>query len=142
MTVVITADEFLQKGLELAGFDRDRHRRVCRASNLSRFRSFYGSNPIVYAQIWEDLQANETPEDASKMDPDSFLMALHFLTRYPTEQELSGLFKICEKTARTWSWIYVQKIAALKGQKVSLVLTSLFMQKISSILIDSVLHSS
>lgn len=127
MVVVVTADELLRKGLELVGFDRDRQHRVCRATNLLRFKGHYGSNPIVYAQIWEDLQAKETPEEASKMDPDSFLMALHFLTRYPTEQEQAGIFKICDKTARTWSWIYAGKIQALKEQKVSLVLTPLFM---------------
>ena len=100
MVVVLTADEFLRKGLELVGFDHRRQQQVCRATNLSRFKGHYGSNPNVYAQIWEDLQmADEALEDSWKMDPDSFIMALHFLTHYPTEQEQSGLFKICEKTA-------------------------------------------
>ena len=83
-------------------------------------KGHYGSNPVVYAQIWEDLQQMpEALEDTWKMDPDSFLMALHFLTRYPTEHEQSGIFKICEKTARSWTWIYARKIQALKEQKVS-----------------------
>ena len=102
MVVVLTADELLRKGLELVGFDRSCQQRVCRANNLKRFKGHYRSNPVVYAQIWEDLQQMpEALEDTWKMDPDSFLMALHFLKRYPTEHEQSGIFKICEKTARS-----------------------------------------
>ena len=105
MVVVLTADELLRKGLELVGFDRSRQQRVCRATNLKRFKGHYGSNPIVYAQIWEDLSLLQTAEATVKnfwkMDPDSFLMAFHFLTRYPTEHKQSGIFKICEKTARS-----------------------------------------
>ena len=63
-------------------------------------------------------------DDAKKMDPDSFLIALHFLTCYPTEQEQSSIFKICDKTARLWTWVYVRMIQALKGKKVSLVITT------------------
>jgi len=87
------------------------------------------SNPIVYAQIWEDLQTMEIPEariDKKTMDLNYFLMGLRFLKRYPTECELAGTFKICEKTARTWAWFYAQKIQALKGQKVSSLLLHIF----------------
>jgi hypothetical protein len=82
--VVLTTDEVLQKGLSMVGFDHDRQKNVSRETNLQRFRAHYGSNPIVYAQIWEDLSLL-TETDAWKMDPDSFLMACHFLTCYPTE---------------------------------------------------------
>jgi hypothetical protein len=85
--VVLTTDEVLQKGLSMVGFDRDRQKNVSRETNLQRFRAHYGSNPIVYAQIWEDLSLL-TETDAWKMDPDSFLMACHFLTRYPTEHSI------------------------------------------------------
>ncbi len=122
--VVLTSDEFLRMGLQLVGFDHAyRQQRVCRATNLMRFRAHFGSNPVVYAQIWEDLQMVEDLEDdEGQMDPHFFLMALHFLTCYPTEQEQSSLFKICVKTARHWSWIYARKIQALKDKKVSLAL--------------------
>ena len=56
MVVLLTADELLRKGLELVGFDCSRQQRVCRATNLQRFKGHYGSNPVVYVQIWEDLQ--------------------------------------------------------------------------------------
>jgi hypothetical protein len=37
-------------------FDRRQQQSVKRTTCLKRFRALYGSNPIVYAQIIEDLQ--------------------------------------------------------------------------------------
>ena len=56
MVLVFTVDEVLQKGLVLIGFDRYRQQSVSRVTNLVRFRAHFGSDPVVYAQIWEDLQ--------------------------------------------------------------------------------------
>jgi len=54
MIPVLTAKEMLWKGLELAGFGRcyttTNHKQL-----LICFKAFYGSEPIVYMQIWEDL---------------------------------------------------------------------------------------
>lgn len=123
--LILTADDMLQKGLELGGFDRYRQKNVRRAQNLERFRALYGSNPVVYAEIFEDLQTTQIAEawvDSDMLCVDSFLMALHFLKCYPTENQLSGLFQICEKSTRKWAWFYAKKIQALKTQKVSLLL--------------------
>ena len=118
---ILTAIEFLQKGLELAGFSRRRQQRVCRATNLRRFKDHFGSLPVVYAQIWEDLQTTDIPEariDARKDCVDSFLMAIHFLKCYPKEGERAAIFKICKKTARKWGWYFAEKVQALKVEKV------------------------
>jgi hypothetical protein len=91
--------------------------------NISRFKSHFGSNPDVYACIWEDLQLTENPEaqvDAKDMDIDAFLIGIHFLKRYPTAREQAGIFKICEKTARKYSWNVAKSIQALKSEKVRL----------------------
>jgi hypothetical protein len=124
MVTVLTADEILRKGLVLVGYDCRRQVKVSKATNLGRFRAHYGSNPVVYAQIWEDLQITEIPEariDNKMVDADTFLMCIHFLKCYPTEVEQGGLFTGCEKTMRKWTWFYVSKIQALKQQKVSLL---------------------
>jgi hypothetical protein len=122
MVVILTGDEILARGLELAGFDRDRRQiRVNREQNVSRFKSHYGSEPIVYAQIWEDLQTTTNLEaciDMKKADIDSFLLAIFFLKCYEVESLLAGRFKICEKTARAKIWYFVKKIQALKHEKV------------------------
>jgi hypothetical protein len=54
--LVLTDDEVLARGLELVGFDEWRQSRVQKATNVKRFKDFYVSKPVVYAQLWEDLQ--------------------------------------------------------------------------------------
>ena len=127
--LIVTADEMLHKGLQLGGYDLFRQEKVQRSKNLARFRALYGSNPVVYAQILEDLQATQIEEarvDAEMVCVDSFLMAMHFLMRYPTEDQLSGLFKICERTARKPSTIEVSH--AGRGRKLNDFLGSILMK--------------
>jgi hypothetical protein len=123
MVVVVTAEEMMRIGLELGGFDVRRQNRVRSERselNVRRFKALFGSRPIVYAQIWEDLQTTRIRK--ARIDGNvcvnSFLMAIHFLKRYPTEEVLSGLFKFCERTVRKWVWYYVSKIKALKKAKI------------------------
>jgi hypothetical protein len=119
--LLLTADEFMQKGLELGGFDIQRQARVGRITNLECFKGLYGSNPIVYAQMWEDLQTTDIAEarlSSQELRVDYFLCSIHFLKCYHSESERAGKFKICEKTARKWTWVYAKKIQALKEAKV------------------------
>jgi hypothetical protein len=98
MVVVLTTDEMMRRGLELWGFDLRRQDNTSGAQNLRRFKSsLFGSKPIVYAQMWEDLQTTPIPE--ARLDGnecvDSFLMTIYVLKEYPTEEALSGrLFKV------------------------------------------------
>jgi hypothetical protein len=94
--VIFSADEILSIGLTVMNFHRGRQENVCRETNLDRFLSHYGSNPAVYAQIWEDLQTTEI-EDAridaatAKNGLQHFLMAIHFLKCYPTRRVQEGV---------------------------------------------------
>jgi len=45
-------------------------------------------------------------------------MSLHFLYRYPTELEREAIFDKSPKTIREWTWYYIEKIQALKAEKV------------------------
>jgi hypothetical protein len=117
--VILTADEMLAKGLELHGFDRTS--KVSCSLKKSRFKSLYGSEPVVYAQMWEDLQTTAVQEarvDARTTTIDHFLMSLHFLKCYPRESKLAADFKISEKTVRKWIRHFTKKIQALKQEKV------------------------
>jgi hypothetical protein len=127
MVAVFTADEILRKGLVLVGYDFRRQDKVSKTANLERFRAQYGSNPVVYAQIWEDLQTTvilEARIDDKMADADNYLMSIHFLKCYPTEVEQGGIFLGCEKSMRKWTWYYLRKIQALKQQKVRLLPTT------------------
>ena len=122
--MIVTADELLRRGLVLVGFSGARIGNVSRSTNLSRFRSHFGSNPIVYSEIWEDLQTSPFPEariitDAVFVYLDSFLLAVFFMKCYPTEAQLAATFKVCEKTARKCCWFFAKKVQALKAAKVS-----------------------
>ena len=60
--LIIAPDDLMFIGLELVGFNAYRQRNVKRATNLKRFKSFYGSAPIVYANIWADLLTTDIEE--------------------------------------------------------------------------------
>ncbi len=96
MVLILTTDEILRKGLLLVGFDVRRQQNVKRETNIGRFKTHYGSHPVVLAQIWEDLQTTENPEAriSEKASADLFLQGMHFLKCYPKETERSGTFKI------------------------------------------------
>ena len=115
--VILTADQVLHQGLNSVGFRNHRVQNVSRATNVERFRAHYGSNPLVYAQIWEDLQQLIHFEATAK-DFHLFLMSVHFLKCYPTEAQLAATFNVCEKTVRKWCWFFARKIQELKDHKV------------------------
>jgi hypothetical protein len=119
--MILTADEVLMKGLELADISPRCQQNVNRQKKVTLFKEFYGSDPVVYAQVWEDLQTTEIPDahlDDETANIEYFFMALHRLKCYPTEGRLATFFKVCEKTTRKWSWDYTKKIQALKEEKV------------------------
>jgi hypothetical protein len=118
MPLIVTPDQLLHQGLRLIGITNNRIENILRERNLERFRAHYGSNPIVYAQMWEDLQTNALI-DSADTDLALFLMTIYFLKCYPTEAQLAATFHICKQTVRKWCWFYAIKIQALKELKVS-----------------------
>jgi hypothetical protein len=50
MVVLLTADDILERGLELVGFSYGRQQSRAREANIARFKTFFGSTPTVYAQ--------------------------------------------------------------------------------------------
>jgi hypothetical protein len=119
---IVTPDFVLKQGLLMVGFDHYRIQKVLRTKNVIRFRSYFGSDPVVYATIWNDLH-DATNEAAYINTPTAtlkhFLMSVFFLKCYPTETQMAGTFCVCEKTARKWCWYFLRKIQALKQTKVS-----------------------
>jgi hypothetical protein len=135
LPVIYTADEILEKGLKIVGFPL-RRQQVNRMTQIERFVGHFGSKPVVYAEIWEALQTTAI-EDARIDDKDLhikyFFMTLAFLKSYLTESQLSGTYRIDEKTARTWVRFYIKKIQALKPSKVSVPNAKWFQIYVSSL---------
>lgn len=119
--MVLTADEIMKHGLKLVKYTRRRIKRAKTIRNIERFKGHFGSQPVVVAQIWEDLQTTQVVE--ARVPPvdlhlDHFLMAMHHLKRYPTELEREPLFDIDHHKGRDWVWFYVEKIQQLKKEKI------------------------
>jgi hypothetical protein len=98
MVLHLSADDFLQLGLQLAGFDQQRQQRTCAATNLRRFKSNYEASPKTSADIFMDLQT--THIDAARVNkpnPEYLMMAIHWLATYKTEEQIAGTFKVVEK---------------------------------------------
>lgn len=129
--LLLSPDEVLQRGLDLAGFNARRQANVNHKKNLSRFRTHYASDPSIYAILLVKLQ--ETENDAARVsfDPEEdkrvkrigadgllkyFFMAIHFLACYPKEEEAEATFGCSNRTWRKWVWEIVEKIALLKPE--------------------------
>lgn len=119
--VVYTAAEIRMKGLLLVNFKRRRIRKAKTKRNNRRFKGHFGASPSIVAQIWEDLQLTNVPEDKiphEMLKLDDFLMALHHLKRYPTDLEREAIFDIDEMQGRDRVWYFVNKIRALAKEKI------------------------
>jgi hypothetical protein len=108
MVLHLSADDFLQLGLQLARFDQRRQQRTCAATNLRRFKSNYEASPKTCADIFMDLQT--THIDAARVNkpnPEYLMMAIHWLeATYKTKEQIAGTFKVVEQTGRKWIRFY------------------------------------
>ena len=111
-----------QAGLKLMRYTEERINRVRnQATNRQRFTDHFGCDEFVAATIFQDLQI--TSVDAARLGKNKissfyFLLALYFLKVYDTENRNEPVFDWSRKTMRAWVWYYVEKIQALKEEKI------------------------
>ena len=116
MVLYLSSSEFLLLGLDLSGFDEQRNKRTCAATNFRRFHSSFGASPQSCSNIFSDLQTI-SEHVINKPNPVYFMMALSWLSIYSVEEEMAGAFKIVEETVRKWIWEYTHAIQALKRKR-------------------------
>lgn len=58
---IFSPDQVLVIGLHIAGYKPQQIRRVKRDTNIDCFKDSFGVAPIVYAQLWRDLQTTSIP---------------------------------------------------------------------------------
>ena len=119
--IIYSVDEMLDIGLRQMGVKEKSLQRVKKENLIKKFRDRYGSDPIVCAQIWEDLQTTNVQEalvPLNKRKIHYFLMAMHFLKRYQVESEVAASNGCHEDTVRDWCWFFIEKIQALKQEKI------------------------
>jgi DDE superfamily endonuclease len=115
----VTAEQFLERGLEAVGYDVGRQQRTRAATRVRRFRASFGAGPGACSAIYRDLQTTRIA-NARIAKPDSFyfLVAMNWLATYKKEEEMAGYFQCHEETLRNHIKKYVHAIAALKEQKI------------------------
>jgi hypothetical protein len=115
----VTANEFLELGLGVWYTASKLRTFRTQKSKVGRFIDYYGVRPSLCASIWEDLQCTKVAEaklDENHLNPKHFLMALHTLKRYPTDNEREGPWDINRDVGRTLVWYFLRKIQALKAE--------------------------
>jgi hypothetical protein len=121
--LIKTAPEILQEGLELVGVSIQRQARASNHTLEDRFKSHYGSSSLVLAEILADLQTTNISEariDVLKKQQLKYYFQAHrLLTKYETQEDRASTFGNSIRTDQDWSWLFVEKIAALKAAKVS-----------------------
>lgn len=86
-------------------------------SKAAKFKDYYGVRPLLCASLWEDLQTTDIAAarlDDEHLNPKHFLMALHTLKKYPTDNKRVGPWDMNWDDARTAVWYFLCKLQALK----------------------------
>ena len=113
---VLRSLDFMLQGLLFAGSsERQVSTSVPYAKKLSRFKSCFGSHPLVCAHVWVHLQ-NEGIDTEHNLE--RFFLTLFWLKGYATESVLSVKFDLEEETIRLWCWYYADCLQMLKEKLV------------------------
>ena len=118
---LLTATEMMFQGLRLLRYTWRRIKRSKVKHNMARFKTHFGLSPGTAVWIYEDLQRT-TIADAkitgSKLELKYFLMGLHFLKKYPTEEDMTARFDYSNYWSREKVWKTAERIRALKATKI------------------------
>lgn len=100
----------LAVGLHIAGYKTDR---LAKRTQVKRFKSMYGTYPIVVQRLWAELQATVVDK---KIKLDHLFWALFFLKKYPRQDELETKLKKDAVTVRKWIWTIIYGLQDLKAE--------------------------
>ena len=110
----ITIDEILQAGLILAGYSKKQRNRKY-DQLLVWFKANYGSHPLVYCVLWEELRPIDKERKLKY-----FFLCLSWLKNYDTEAILAGRWKLDDDTVRLWTNYYAECLQIMCDNKIKL----------------------
>ena len=86
-----------------------------------RIVAFFGAPSLVIAKLWELLvkHSGPLPQHAKTIH---LLWALHLVKVYSSEHVLSSSVGATEKNYRKWTWFFIQELAYLEPEVVSIYL--------------------
>lgn len=114
-------DVVLYRGLRIVRYRKLRIKLARKKTNNQRFQSMFGVAPYTACVVFEDMMTTHIPEakvEGSNLELRDFLIALHFLRKYPKEDDYERIFDMSKGWVRGIIWKYVKKIQALKAIKV------------------------
>jgi hypothetical protein len=118
---VVTPSAMMMMGLVLVNYRENRIRRAKPSVNVRRFVSHYSALPMVLAILYSDLQTTSITNariTGKNVSVRYFLIAMHTLKQYPTEDECQAISDISHKHGHDAVWYYLEKIQSLKAAKI------------------------
>jgi hypothetical protein len=113
----LDADGFEALGQGLASYRSSRNY----ITKRRRFVSFFGIEPSLVSVVWTLVILSGRLASLQRIEPVHFLWALLFLQCYDTNERNAAMCGCDEKTFRKWSWFYLEAIADLDQDVVSLL---------------------
>ena len=111
----LTKKDLLSVGLTHAGFDHSRQNNVNDATNIERFKAFYGLEPTTLVPAFTDVK-NKFPEATFH----HLLITMNWLTLYDKYLVLSGRWGYHPDTIGPLVWRYARMIQSFLNDKVGL----------------------
>ena len=114
----LSPDAWIHLGVDFMGSS---YRRSNKQRIIRRFKSYYGTKPVICCIVWEMLENTGWTSRLTKTaNPIHLLWTLRLLKSYNTESELAAeAGGKDEKTFRKWAWLYINGIATLASIVVS-----------------------
>ena len=121
VTHVVTPEEILEKGLEVARYDEKKLNRCHTKTNKKRFKSTYGVSAGTMCRIYEDLQKMEGEMRliGSEINLKWFLRTVFYLRKYPTEDGFERELNLNKGWGSRRIWETMKKIQHLKHKKIT-----------------------
>ena len=109
---------FINHGLKLMNRDTMGGRTVFDR----RFKAFFGVKPMAVVTVWRLLKKKKWFEKNMSTEPNKehLLWAMRFMKSYSTEEIHAAEVQKNEKTWRKWTWLYLEGIASVTDEVVSL----------------------
>ena len=115
-----TAEQFLQRGLEIACSAELHLGRLKQEAKLRKFKSFYVIDPSVMEAVWTELQTTPFDPIEEDMVPQHLLLVYYWFTSYESEDKLHSRFALpVKQVIREVLDSLTGKLANLRRAKVS-----------------------
>ncbi len=111
----LTKKDLLSVGLLHAGFDHSRQNKVKDATNIDRFKAFYGLEPTTLVPVFTKVK-DKFPDATFH----HLLITMNWLTLYDTYLVLSGRWGLHHDTIGKLVWRYARMIQSFLNDKVGL----------------------